>query len=204
MKDALSSPAWAALCPALPRSPSRMGFTPAAAGMGVRGGSRAGSSAVQPGQHRHGELWGWHGAEPCKGEMFMWAVPCTPHNTRGRVMDTPINHGLQVCARSRVRPWAEGAHHLLEGGVWELVLWRVLDAACGFRDAGLPCQQDGITSAAASSPGQARREGKSYRGDERSCGRGQGTVMAGDGHTRGRSHPGPEGVRRGRRGGMEV
>lgn len=57
--------------------------------MGVPGGCREGRSAVQPQQHQCGERWGRRSAEPCKGEMLRWAVPCTPHNTCRRVTDAP-------------------------------------------------------------------------------------------------------------------
>ena len=68
---------------------------------------------------------------------------------------------------------------LLGGCVWELVLWQVPDAACGFGGAGLPCQQDSIASAAASSPGRARGEGKRHRGGDGAAGEARGRPRPG-------------------------
>lgn len=127
----------------------------------------------------------------------MWAVPRTLHHTQ-RVRDGAINHGLRGCARSRMRPWAaQGTvSSLLGDAAWELVLWRMLDAARGFRGAGLSCQQDSIAPDAASSPGRARGAGKAIEGEGKAI---EEVALlqqrAGDGHSWGWSRLGPEGSR---------
>lgn len=95
------------------------------------------------------------------------------------------------------------SYSLLGGGVWELVLWWVPDAACSFRDVGCRARRTAspplLPAALAVLAGKEKAIEVVTELQER-----PGMVTAGDSHSRGQSRPGLEGMRRSRRGGMEV
>lgn len=134
--------------------------------------------------------------------MFALAVPCAPCNTQGRVTDGPVNHGLRVRARSRMRPWAgEGAQHPPPSGAVVVGSW------CSGGDPMLPAVSEmvGCPASGTASPLPRPAAPAVLVGKEKAIK--AATELwerPGDGHSQGRSWPGPEGARRGRRGGMEV